>query len=138
MAETVRTGNYAVPASKLWELVSDFGGLDKVMGIESMEVEGEGVGSLRTIPMGGGTVVESLDVLDHAAMHLVYSIINDAPLPFEGYSASMQVDADGDDASTLTWTGTFEPKGVPVEKAEKLAGNIYDGGIAGFHKALGD
>jgi hypothetical protein len=70
-------------------------------------------------------------------MSLTYAMV-ETPLPFKDYSATMTVAADGDSGSSLTWTGTFEPNGASKEDAEKLAGNIYRGGIAGFAKALGE
>ncbi len=136
-SEVTRSGSYAASPAQLWELVSDFGGLDEIMdGIDACTMEGEGVGAVRTLSMGGGSVVESLDVLDHESMTLTYSIM-EAPLPFEDYSATMVVGAEGD-GSSLSWTGSFLPAGVPAEEAEKLAGGIYEGGIAGFKKALGE
>ena len=138
-SEVTRVGSYTASPGELWALVRDFGGLDKIMpGIERVDVEGEGVGQLRRIPAAnGGMVVESLDVLDDESRTLTYSIV-EAPLPFRDYSATMVV-SDGDDSgSKLTWTGTFLPDGVPVDKAEHLAGRIYSGGIEGFRSALGE
>ena len=48
----------------------------------------------------------------------------------------MVVSEDGPEASTLTWTGTFLADGTPVDKAERFASRIYQGGIAGYRKAL--
>jgi hypothetical protein len=136
MAVVTETGSFAVPAEKLWALVSDFGGLAKYMdGIDACEVEGEGVGALRKIPVGDDHVVESLDVLDHDGLTLVYSIIS-GPMPFKDYSAKMVVTREGEDACLLTWTGTFEANGVPIEKAERIAGGIYRGGIKSYRRAL--
>lgn len=132
-----REGTFAASPEKLWSLVRDFGGLDQIMdGIDSCEMEGEGVGAVRRIGMGGGTVVESLDAFDEDARTLTYSIM-EAPLPFADYSANMAVSAEGD-GSKLTWTGTFHPAGVPAEKAEAVAGSVYEGGIAGYKSALGE
>ncbi len=137
-SEVTRTGTFAASPDELWAMVSDFGGLDKfVDGLEPYETEGEGVGAKRSIPMGGGVVVETLDALDDDARSLTYSIV-ESPLPFKDYAATMTVGADGESGSSLTWTGTFEPDGASKEDAEKLAGNIYSGGIAGFTKALGE
>ena len=53
MAVVTETGSFAVPAERLWELVSDFGGIAKYMdGVDECVVEGEGIGALRKIPIG--------------------------------------------------------------------------------------
>lgn len=136
-SEVTRSGTFAASPDELWTMVRDFGGLHKFMdGMDAYPVEGEGVGAVRRIPMGGGEVVESLDVLDEDSRTLTYSI-TESPLPFKDYSATMVVTAEGD-GSALNWTGTFQADGVPVADAEALAGNIYSGGIAGFGKALGE
>lgn len=135
-SEVVVTDTVAAPIADVWRLASDFGGLDKIMdGIESLETEGEGVGMTRTIPMGGGQVVERLEELDGASYRTAYSIIS-APLPFKDYYAIIQL-SEADGGTEIEWSGSFEPDGVPAEKAEKLARGIYAGGINGFKKALG-
>ena len=137
MSVVVETASFAVPASRLWALVSDFGALDEIMeGIDECVLEGEGVGAMRRVTTANGQIVESLDVLDPEKMTLVYSIVS-GPMPFKDYSATMVVTADGDDSCGLTWTGTFEADGVPTEKADRIASSVYRGGIAGYSKALG-
>ena len=136
MAVVIETGSFAVPAEKLWELVSDFGGVAKYMdGIDACVVEGEGIGALRKIPVGDDHVVESLDALDPDDFALTYSIVS-GPMPFKDYSATMVITRESDDACVLTWTGTFEPNGIPEEKAERIASGIYRGGLDGYRKAL--
>lgn len=135
-SEVVEQAAFPVSADRLWELVADFGGIDKYMdGVDECHLEGEGVGSRRSIPSAAGTVVESLDRFDPQARTLVYSIV-EGPIPFKDYSAQMVVTEDGPEASTLTWTGTFLADGIPVEKAERLASRIYQGGITGYRNAL--
>ena len=137
MSIVVETGSFAVPASRLWELVSNFGALDEIMdGIDECVLEGEGIGATRRVTTRNGQIVESLDVLDHEKMTLTYSIVS-GPMPFKDYSATMVVTADGDDSCSLTWTGSFEADGVPAEKADRIASGVYRGGIAGYAKALG-
>ncbi|MGF1597661.1 MAG: SRPBCC family protein [Acidimicrobiales bacterium] len=124
------------PIAEVWKVAADFGGIDRIMpGIESCETEGEGIGMLRTIPMGGGAVVERLEELDESAHRMAYSIVS-SPLPFKDYYAAITLTDQGE-ATAIAWTGTFEPDGAPAEKVEKLARSIYEGGIAGFKGALG-
>ena len=100
------------PAQAVWEALSDFGGIKVGGPITSFSTEGEGVGMVRTIGMGGGTVVERLDVHDADALTFAYSIINeDCPLPVSGYSATVTISATGGDACHVNWSGTFEPRG---------------------------
>jgi len=122
----------------VWELVSDFGGVAKVMkAVESCTVEGEGIGAVRTLGMPGGlSLQERLESLDAGAHSLSYSIIGDAPLPLSDYLSTVKLTAAGD-ATEIEWSGTFEPKGVSEEQAQGMVQGIYTGGIAGYKQALG-
>ena len=104
-----------------------------------MEYEGEGEGMIRTIGMGGGMVVERLEEHNEAARRFTYAIINDdSPLPFTGYAATVQLGDNGDDTTTVIWTGTFEARGVPEADAVNVATGIYAGAIKGAQIALED
>ncbi|MEQ8859112.1 MAG: SRPBCC family protein [Pseudomonadales bacterium] len=125
-------------AGDVWAALSDFGGIRVGGPITSFETEGEGVGMVRTIGMGGGKVVECLDRHDPDAMVFAYSIVNDdCPLPVAGYSASVAITATGDNRCEVLWTGTFEPRGASEAEAVKIVEGIYKGGIAGARKAVG-
>ena len=92
---------------------------------------------VRTLGMGGGKVVERLDEHNEAARRFSYSIINDdSPLPFTGYSATVQLGDNGDNTTIVIWTGTFQPRGVPEEDAVRTATGIYAGAIKGARMAL--
>jgi hypothetical protein len=124
-------------AADVWAALSDFGGVKVGGAITSFETEGNGVGMVRTIGMGGGQVVERLDRHDADAMVFAYCILNDdCPLPVSGYSATVQITDKGDGTSHVDWTGTFEPKGDEAD-AVKVVEGIYRGGIAGARKAVG-
>ncbi|MEM9623237.1 MAG: SRPBCC family protein [Pseudomonadota bacterium] len=124
-------------ADDLWQVLSNFSSIQPGGPIEAVTYEGEGVGMIRNITMGGGTVVERLDIHDSAARTFAYSIINDdSPLPFSDYSATVQISDDGDGTSTVDWTGTFVPRGVPEEQAINTATGIYAGAIKGAKLAL--
>lgn len=121
----------------VWAAISNFGGIKVGGPITSFETEGEGEGMVRTIGMGGGQVVERLDLHDADAMVFSYSIINeDCPLPVSDYSATVEVSDNGDDTTRVTWTGTFEPRGASEADASKVVEGIYKGGIAGARNAV--
>ena len=91
---------------------------------------------VRYLTMGGGQVVERLDVHDAEQRTFTYAIINDdCPLPFADYSATVNITDDGDGTCTVDWTGTFEPKG-DEETAINTASGIYAGAIKGARIAL--
>ncbi len=134
-AKVVKTVN--APAAAVWAHLSNFAGIKVGGPVESVSYEGEGVGMVRTIGMGGGLVIERLDVHDTEARTFTYSIINDdCPLPFSDYSATVSIADNGDGTSTVDWTGTFEPRGVPEADAINVATGIYAGGIKGAQIAL--
>jgi hypothetical protein len=123
-------------AAKVWAALSDFGGIKVGGPVTSFETEGEGVGMVRTIGLGGGRVVERLDRHDADERVFAYSIINDdCPLPVQDYSATVRITATGADSCNVNWTGVFEPKGAPEADAAKVVEGIYRGGIAGARKA---
>lgn len=124
-------------AGRVWSLLSDFAGIQVGGPITSFETEGEGVGMVRTIGMGGGRIVERLDHHDAGDMAFAYSIINeDCVLPVSQYSARVKVTDQRDGSCRVDWTGTFEPKGVPEADAIQLVEGIYRGGIARARAAV--
>jgi hypothetical protein len=124
-------------AARVWAAISDFGGIKVGGPVTSFETQGEGVGMVRTIGLGGGLVVERLDRHDPEALVFAYSILNDdCPLPVRDYSATVQITPTGADSCRVDWTGVFEPKG-PEADAMKVVEGIYRGGINGARSAVG-
>src|SRR4051794_27471549 len=111
-------GEISATPESVWTLVGDFGGFVKALGAP-VELEGEGIGSVRTIAVGSQAIVERLDELDHEQKRITYSILQAGPLPVRDYSATMQLAPSGEDACRLTWSSTFEPEGVGEEDAVK-------------------
>ena len=127
----------AAPVASVWQQLGNFAGVKVGGPVESVSYEGEGVGMVRTIGMGGGQVVERLEEHNEAARRFTYVITNDdSPLPFTGYAATVQLGDNGDDTTTVIWTGTFEPRGIPEADAINAATGIYAGAIKGAKVAL--
>jgi hypothetical protein len=118
----------------VWKLVGDFGGFVEAMGLP-VTMSGEGVGSTRTIELGG-TNVERLEELDNDAKRLVYSLVS-GPLPVKDYRSTMQLVAIGDGRTRLEWSSTFEPDGIAEGDAITAIRGIYTGGIAGLQARFG-
>ena len=125
------------PVGAVWEHLADFARIRPGGPIESAEYEGEGIGMIRRLGMGGGMVVERLEFHDEAARRFTYAIINDdCPLPFSDYEATVQLGANGDGTTTVIWPGTFEPKDAPEADAVHTATGIYAGAIKGARLEL--
>ncbi len=120
----------------VWALVRDFGGIKAWNdGIDSCEVEGSGVGSVRTIKMGGIEIQERLEHTDDVGRTFSYSIVA-GPVPVENYLSSMTIHDAGEGRAKITWQGSFDPKDVPEEDCAKLFTGVYQAGIAALRKAL--
>jgi hypothetical protein len=120
---------FDLSATDLWDLIGDFGDMEKWSGKSSGScvAEGEGIGALRTITMrNGGEIVDRLDALGEFTYS--YSIVT-SPLPLKTYRATMTVEPLGDAKSKLTWSGEFEPAGISDEEARALVAGMYNYGI---------
>lgn len=136
MTEVQVQEDIAASARDVWNILADFGGIRVGGPIEAFEIEGEGVGAVRTITMGGGRIVERLDAHDADALTFTYSIINDdPPIPVSNYSATVTITANGERACSVDWTGTFDPTGDEAAAAAMVRG-IYTGGIQRARAAL--
>ena len=137
MVEAKVVKDIVAPGVDVFSALCVFDGLKPGGPIEAVRYEGEGIGMVRYLSMGGGEVVERLDLLDNESLTMTYSIINDdSPLPFLNYSATVQITDKEDGTCSVDWTGTFDPKGDP-ETAINTATGIYAGGIKGAKLQLG-
>jgi hypothetical protein len=138
MASVKVTDRIGASADRVWDLVRDFGGIQRyASGIESVSVQGEGVGAVRTLTMPGGvSLQERLEGLDDASRTLRYAIVGTHPLPFEGYLATVRLSEDGDGCQ-IEWSSQFEPRAGAEGQAPGIVEGIYRAGIAGLKKALG-
>ncbi len=138
MAEIVVKEELATSADAVWQLVRDFGGILKwSSAIQSCEVEGEGIGAIRTLGLGGGQAIrERLESFEEAARSFSYSIV-DGPLPVENYLATLVVRPRGDDRCEIEWSSRFDPKGMPEEQVGGILRGVYEGGIREIKKNLG-
>ncbi len=115
-------------ADQLWELIGDFGDMEKWSTGGTCVQEGEGVGALRTITMDDGRViVDRLE--DFGGRHYSYSIV-ESPLPFHRYLAKMEVMPLSEEKCQLVWSSDFEPKGMSDEEAIEYIEGVYHWGIS--------
>jgi hypothetical protein len=89
--------------------------------IQSLEIEGQGVGAVRHLVTGRGVAIsERLDTADKENGLICLSIIEPLPWNMLSYSARAQLNAVTERRSRLTWSGTFE-LATAGNEAEQLA-----------------
>lgn len=135
MTSVREEGELGAAIDEVWKIVGDFAGFVEAMGIP-VEVSGEGVGSTRTITMGGSATIERLETLDNDAKRLQYSLLQ-GPLPVENYLSTMQLSPIDEGRTRLEWSSEFEPAGISEADAVEAIRGIYRGGIAGLQARFG-
>ncbi len=142
MGKVSVTKTISAPAERVWAMVSEWGGTHKwIPGVGPVQVEGEGVGSVRSAdldPATGftGRISEELLAFDDDGMSFRYAAIGDSPLPVVDYVATMTVVAEGDQTSRVTWSSTWEPVGQPEEEIREIFATLYNVSLDNVAQAL--
>ena len=135
MANMAIAQEYSSSQDDVWKVLREFGGLDWMPGVESCEVEGEGIGAIRNITMGGNVVTERLEAFDDEARSLSYSI-QQGPIPVRDYLATIAV-SESQDGCLVKWTARFElADGVPADALIKGLEGAYGGALRALKKRL--
>lgn len=137
--EVLVTESFSVSADEIWNLLRDFGGILKWNpdSLESVTVEGEGLGSIRTITIPGGvSLQEKLEAFDDPGRSFSYSFTGKLLLPLENYLASMTVIPVDDSNCEVRWESTFEPGPMSEDQAEATVVGIYRAGFDALKKTV--
>lgn len=131
LIESRLTSDVAAPASKVWDLIADFGALEKWWPpgmLEKVVCEGEGVGMIRYLHISPEMVLqEKLDVLDPNERRLELSIDGDMPIGIKNYTAIGKVVETGPSTCQLVWAGRYQ---VPGPDDEAAARGFIEGAYA--------
>lgn len=116
------------PIETVWAIISDFGGLMRWHPLlERCEVEGEGIGSRRTVYFPDWSAVEELTVLDDERHVLGYLVVDSSRPQVIGASGSMTLTAEGPAKTMLDWNS-----GLP-DDAEHAA--TVNAGLEAYYPA---
>lgn len=111
------TRKMTVPAVKVWDAVSKIGRLDVWFpALLDCEVQGTGVGAVRTMTsVGGGQIVDHIVALDRDSRRLTYDRVK-SPFPVSSYTGNVEVFTSFDGLGVLVWTVDFEstPEDEPI------------------------
>lgn len=101
------TGTVDAPIGQVWAIVGNFAELAAWHPrIISCEVDGSGIGALRTVDLGDRVAVERLDVLDDAQHVIEYSVVKGKPLTV-GVSGRIKLGVAADDVTAVEWLTTI-------------------------------
>ncbi|MFT4561176.1 MAG: hypothetical protein ACI9BW_000916 [Gammaproteobacteria bacterium] len=124
-----------MPRKQVFDILVDFGGLDKLLPemIASFEVTGKGLGALRTVVMkDGGKVIERLDVA-HDDTVFAYTITYNDVMPFENYCAVVTLADDGD-KTIARWGSNWDAKGISDAEVVTMLNELYGTLLDGLHQ----
>ena len=124
-----------MPRKKVFDILVQFGGLEKILPdmIESLELTGSGLGALRTVKIkGGGTVIERLDAAFDQRL-FAYTITFNDIMPFENYCAVVKLE-DAGDKTLARWGSNWDAKGSSEEEIKGMLTTLYGNLLDGLHK----
>jgi mxaD protein len=122
MLHTSKTIVINAPASKVWNLTKDFGGLNNWHPALASDAIVEGtdntVGAVRLLTLkGGGTIKEKLLAYNAAGRTFKYAIL-EGVIPVSDYTSTFVVTSAGKGKSSVTWSGRFKRKNVGANPAD--------------------
>lgn len=131
--EVTRTRDIDAPPAALWSIVGGFCDIARWHPmVEACTLGREDGAPVRSIVATGGlgTVVEIETSRDEAGMRYGYRFVA-GPLPVRSYAATLAVTPRGAGAR-ITWTATFEAKGMSDADAVADIADVYERGLAGI------
>lgn len=114
-------------ADSVWQLLYDFGGLEKLLPdmIETCTVEGTGLGATRDIVLkDGGSAFETMSKLDEAGKCFNYTL-DRSTLPLENYEATVKVTDLGAGKCQIDWSSVFDGVGMTETESVEFATGLY-------------
>ncbi len=139
-----KTVEIAAPPAKVWGVIEQFSDMSWVPPVKSTTAtQGNAVGSVRTLDLGGPRLMEELKAYDAKAMTYTYVITNDPAnvktLPVTDYTSTITVKPSAA-GSLVTWTGTFKRAdqgdapavGMDDKTATGAIGGVYEAGLGGL------
>ncbi len=134
-----KTVEIAAPPAKVWGMIEQFSDLTWVPPVKSSSAtQGNTVGSVRTLDLGGPRLMEQLKAYDAKAMTYTYVITSDPAnvkvLPVTDYTSTITVKPSAA-GSLVTWTGAFKRADQGDTPAANMDDKTAAGAISGVYEA---
>ncbi len=128
------------PPAKIWSMIGRFGDLTwHPLVTDCGATQGNREGSVRTLVLGGATLVEQLAAYDAVHMTYTYRMLdmpaNRRVLPVTGYVATISVRRGPNRTSVVDWRGSFQRTGRDDAAALHAVDGEYRSGLAGLKAA---
>lgn len=134
MAKVTVETKVTAPAEEVWRLVGGWNALPAWHpAVETSDLE-EGGQRRRLKLTDGGEFTEKLETFDGEARTYTYSIVA-SPLPLTDYRSTLTVHPQGA-SSTIEWSTTFKPLGVPEQDLIESLQAFYLEGLNNLMKLL--
>jgi uncharacterized protein YndB with AHSA1/START domain len=137
MAAVAIRDELVAPVERVWACFADFGDLSAwAPGHARVPVEGRSVGAVRTVGGHDGPPVrERLEAYDPAEHTFSYAML-ESPFPFTDYVATVRLRDLGGGRTSIDWSCTFEPRGVPRDEVAHMIEGIYRMFVARLKETL--
>ena len=137
--QETKTIEIAAPPAKVWSIVEQFSDLTWVPPVKSSTAtQGNTIGSVRTLDLGGPRLIEELKAYDAKAMTYTYVITGDLAnvktLPVSDYTSTITVKPSAT-GSLVTWAGTFKRADQGDTPAANMDDKTATGAIGGVYEA---
>ena len=129
--------NIDAPASRIWDIVKDYDGLDiwhpAFSGADIKSGTNNEVGAIRTLTIQDGpSFDEELLAWDPMQRSFTYRVIDPAPLPLKNYQSTMTVMQLEPGVSNVTWRSQYENNSngeMPDEELIAFLNGVYQAGL---------
>lgn len=124
--------------TEAWALLGDFCGIKNwhpaIASCELSEKDGAKIRTLTT--KDGAKFIEKLVNWDDAGTSYTYAIL-EGPLPVQNYVSTVKIEDDDEPGKVaITWSSTFDPKGVSDTVARKAVADVYLAGLLALKAKL--
>ena len=123
------------PADEVWRLVGGWNALPSWHPAVETSVIEDGGHRRRLKLADGAQITEQLEKFDGEAKTYTYSIVA-STLPLRDYRSTITVTREGE-KSTIEWSTTFKPIGLPETELSKTLEQFYQTGFDNLRKLLG-
>ena len=129
--------NIDAPASRVWDIVKDYDGLDVwhpvFSGADIISGSNNEPGAIRTLTIQDGpSFDEELLEWDSYNRSFTYRVIDPAPLPIKNYQSTMTVMQIAPGVSNVTWSSSYQNASngeMPDDELIAFLNGVYQAGL---------